>query len=430
MLDPTRRRARRSASRLSALAAVLMVTLTLAACGGDDDEGARIEWKVGTPPGMAAVEPTPQSPRQPDATAPAPDQTAPAEEAPPLSDVASDPPSGPLTPEQRVELQPNELGWIPILEYHNFTTNPDNEEQFTRSYDNFRADLEWLYEHNFYVVPLRDIFLNQIAAPAGKHPVALTFDDSTADQFRYLINDDGSVEIDPNSAVAVLEAFFAEHPDFGRGGFFGVLPKACFNRTATTAESDQTPYCEQKLQWLLDNGYEVGNHTLNHASIQDVDDETFTSEIGGAIDALQEFVPEITADIFVVPYGMYPLADERENQREWMRNGFEYNGRTVQLLGSLQVGSNPAVSPVSTEWDPMWTPRIQAFNQDVLDDWGGLDTWFPAFENEPYMLYVSDGNPDTITIPTDPPSGLGEFDPNKADGKEVIEYDPETGEAL
>ncbi|MGH2562018.1 MAG: polysaccharide deacetylase family protein, partial [Thermomicrobiales bacterium] len=390
------------------------------------------------PPVVAGVEPTPQVPQQTRTTEPPQDQTTtpedeppPSEGPPPPADIASDLPSGPLTAEARVELQPNELGQIPILEYHNFTTDPDDEEQFIRTYDHFRADLEWLYEHNFYVVPLRDIFLNQIAAPAGKHPVALTFDDSTADQFRFLINDDGSVEIDPNSAVGVMEAFYGEHPDFGRGGFFGVLPTACFNRQGTTAESDQTPYCEQKLRWLLDNGYEVGNHTLNHESIQDVDDETFKTEIGGAIAALQEIVPEIEADIFVVPFGMYPLADERENQREWMRNGFEYNGGTVHLLGSLQVGSNPAVSPVSTEWDPMWTPRIQAFNQDVLDDWGGLDTWFPSFESDPTMLYVSDGNPDTITIPSDQPPALdGTFDPAKADGKEVIEYDPETGEVI
>jgi hypothetical protein len=222
-----------------------------------------------------------------------------------------------------------------------------------------------------------------------------------------------------------METFYAEHPDFGRGGFFGVLPHACFNWQGTEAEPDQTEYCQQKLEWLLANGYEIGNHTLNHASIQDVDDETFKTEIGGAIEALQEIVPAIEANIFVVPFGMYPLAEDHEQQREWMRDGFEYNGGTVRLLASLMVGSNPASSPVSTDWDPMWTPRIQACaDQETCLD----ETWKPFFESDPDLLYTSDGNPDTITIPTDQPSALdGTFDAAKAGDLAVIEYDPASG---
>ena len=83
--------------------------------------------------------------------------------------------------------------------------------------------MQWLYDNNFHVVSVRDIVENTINAPAGKHPVALTFDDSTSGQFRYLIAADGSVTIDPDSGVGIMEAFYAQHPDFGRGGYFAVI---------------------------------------------------------------------------------------------------------------------------------------------------------------------------------------------------------------
>lgn len=421
MRDPISRRARRSSSRLSALAAVLALALILTACGGGDDEGAQIEWNPGTPPGLAAVEPTPQEPSE----------DAPSDGTPPPPDIASadERPADPLTPEQRVEWQPNELGKIPILEYHSFTTDPDKEDQYTRTIADFRADLAWLNEHDFYVVPLRDVVLNRIDAPAGKHPVALTFDDSTVGQFRYLINDDGSVDIDPDSAVGIMEAFYAEHPDFGRGGWFATIPNMCFDWQTDAAEPDQTPYCEQKIRFLIEHGYEIGNHTLNHKGLEEVDDETFEKEIGGAIEALQEIDPSIDANIFSLPYGIYPGFSENERQMDMLVNGFQYEGRDVQLIGVLLVGAEPTVSPVSTDWDWAAIQRIQVF--DDADVWGSSAFWFEAFENDPSMLYVSDGNPDTITISTTQPPALdGTFDPAKADGKDVIEYDPETGEVV
>src|SRR5690606_39649592 len=91
-----------------------------------------------------------------------------------------------LSPQELVRYQPNELGMVPILEYHVITTNPAEEAQFVRTADDFRADLEWLYANDFYVVPLSDVVNNTISAPAGKHPVALTFDDGTSSHFSYL----------------------------------------------------------------------------------------------------------------------------------------------------------------------------------------------------------------------------------------------------
>ncbi|HET8524853.1 MAG TPA: hypothetical protein VFL82_16600, partial [Thermomicrobiales bacterium] len=282
-------KSRRVYQRASSLIVVMMVAaLVLAACGGDSgNSGAQIDWKPGTPPGRALAAVTPATgdvaaaPTEPPTgaeTGAPPPTTTTTESAPPAtpdqSSVASktDHNGEPLTEADLKKLQPNELGVVPVLEYHNFTTDPKEAEQYTRTIDDFQKDLQWLYDHDFYVIPLRDLFLDQISAPAGKHPVALTFDDSTVGQFRYLVQQDGSLKIDPNSAVGVMEAFYAEHPDFGRGGWFGVLPKGCFDWQGTKpVEKDQVDLCDDKLRFLLANGYEIGDHTLNHKDLLHVD---------------------------------------------------------------------------------------------------------------------------------------------------------------
>ncbi|HQX63216.1 MAG TPA: hypothetical protein PK593_07120, partial [Thermomicrobiales bacterium] len=77
---------------------------------------------------------------------------------------------------------------------------------------------------------------------------------------------------------------------------------------------------------------------------------------------------------------------------------------------------NPTVSPLSTEYDPYAMARIQAFDDE-------LNKWFGVFEDNPGILYVSDGNPDTVTIPNDLHSWLvGTFDESKVHGRTVIRY--------
>jgi peptidoglycan/xylan/chitin deacetylase (PgdA/CDA1 family) len=426
---------------LLALAAILVVAPALAACGGNDKQGAQIQWIPGTPPGEVAQnpQPTPTEPPLPTNTATdtesattAPSPTKEAAPAPTATAQQAAAVTGrKLSAAELERYKPDELGRIPVLEYHVITTDASLEAQFVRTADDFRADLQWLYDHNFYVIPLRDLVEDQIKAPAGKHPVVLTFDDSTAGQFRYLFAADGTPSIDPDSAVGIMEDFYAAHPDFGRGGFFAVLPteNSCFAWQLEDTEEDQIGHCAEKLQWLVANGYEVGNHTLNHTDLYDVTDDKFAVEIGGAIDAIQKMAPDATADILAIPYGDYPKKGH-EAQREMLRNGFEYKGREIHMLGALMVGSEPAVSPVSTDWDPLYIYRIQAWDKDAqkkdpknLGDAASLTDWFDLFASDPDRLYTSDGDPNTITIPDQPPSSIAEtFDETKADGKEVVRY--------
>src|SRR2546426_544160 len=79
-------------------------------------------------------------------------------------------------------LPPNELGRVMILEYHKID-RPEN--RWTRTPENFRRDLERLWERGYRLVGLNDFLDGKIALPAGATPGLLTFDDPSPHLSRY-----------------------------------------------------------------------------------------------------------------------------------------------------------------------------------------------------------------------------------------------------
>jgi peptidoglycan/xylan/chitin deacetylase (PgdA/CDA1 family) len=312
------------------------------------------------------------------------------------------------SPTARQPLPPNELGQIPILMYHHIGPIAD---EFVRTPVAFRSDLQWLYDHNFYVVNLHDVLTDSIDIPAGKQPVVLTFDDSPASQFAVTATDSGQLLIDHQCAVGIMEAFFAAHPDFGRGGHFGVQPGKLFDWTPTEYFADQTPYAADKLRWLVANGYEIGNHTYDHVNLSELSDDEVEYQLAAADDAIHAVLPDTPIEVVTLPYGMYPDGGD-----DLLLRGFDYQGQHYAWDAALMVGANPTVSPLSTEYDPFAMARIQTFEEEITK-------WFAVMEENPGILYVSDGNPDTVTVPEDlHPWLVGTLDESKIGDRELIRY--------
>ncbi len=232
--------------------------------------------------------------------------------------------------------------------------------------------------------------------------------------------------MDPHSAIGILEDFFSTHPDFGHTAMFGVIGIWCFDFEAP----DQTQYCQQKLQWLVDNGYELANHTWDHQDLSNVTTDVFMQKVGDTTIWLQEQTGQESATTAVVlPYGLFPDTDinpDALDQWHMIRDGFDYDGHHIQLISLMAAGAEPAPSPNSINFDPMSVARIGA--KDEPSEGEGnlfLDYWFGQFLERPDLLYTSDGNPDTITVPSVlPPEQDGLLDTEKiaAEGKELIEY--------
>jgi peptidoglycan/xylan/chitin deacetylase (PgdA/CDA1 family) len=337
--------------------------------------------------------------RRPAAAAPATPTAVPATPTP------TPVPPATLTAEQLDRFKPNELGQVMVLMYH-YLTYDDGE--YSRTPEKFREDLEWLHAHDFYVIPIRDYINNDIKAPAGKRPVVLTFDDGPVSQFSFITDASGKRTVDPKSAIGILEDLFAKYPDFGRGGLFSILPLAPFSWPEA---DDQQPYVAEKLQWLVEHGYEIGDHTVDHVNLRGISDEEIKAELADAVEMTRQYVPSASVEVISVPFGVYPKGGDVT-----LFEGFDYKGKHYAFSGALMVGANPAPSPIDKEFDPYWIPRIRADDTE-------LGKWFQFVEDNPGILYVSDGNPATLTVPNKlAPSLVGQLNDTNLRGKTIVRY--------
>jgi len=273
-------------------------------------------------------------------------------------------------------LAPNELGRVMILEYHKVDYP---EGRWTRTPENFRRDLQRLWERAYRLVALNDFLDGKIALPRGTTPVILTFDDSSPGQFRY-VQRNGDWVIDPDCAVGILETFAREHPGFGKAATFYVLPGA----NPPNRLFNQPELATRKLQYLASQGYEIGNHTLWHAELGRYPKSVVRNQIATAQEWIQRHVPGYRLRTLALPMGSYP------RELHWAVAG-EVNGTAYRLDALLMVSGGAAPSPHSKSFDPYHLPRIQAIDVE-------LDHWIAHFDRHPEDRYVSDGDPTTITV--------------------------------
>jgi peptidoglycan/xylan/chitin deacetylase (PgdA/CDA1 family) len=274
-------------------------------------------------------------------------------------------------------LPPNELGRVMILEYHRIDRP---EARWTRTPENFRRDLRTLWERGYRLVALGDYLDGRIRLPRGTSPVILTFDDSSPGQFR-LLQRDGDWVIDPDCAVGILEAFERERPEFGRAATFYVLPAA----DPPNRLFDQPELAGRKLAHLASRGYEIGNHTLWHANLAKYPEPVVRRQVADAQEWIQRHVPGYRPRSLALPMGAYP------KDPAWVISGGS-NGRSYRHDAILMVAGGAAPSPHARSLDPYRLPRIQAVERD-------LGYWLGHFERRPEERYVSDGEPDTVTVP-------------------------------
>ncbi len=300
---------------------------------------------------------------------------------------------------QSQSLPANELGRVMILEYHKIDYP---EERWTRTPENFRRDLQSLYERGYRLQNLNDLVDRKITVPAGTTPVVLTFDDSSPGQFRYL-EKDGAVQIDPKSGIGVLEAFLREHPDFGRAATFFVLPGA----SRPNRLFDQPAYEGRKLQYLVSHGFEIGNHTLWHANLGKYDETTVRTQIAEAQQWIQRLVPDYRIRTIALPHGVYP------KNVDWALRG-SAKGTSYSHDAILMVAGGPAMSPFDRRFEPTRLPRVQAVEAD-------LTFWLRYFDRNPGERFVSDGDPGTLTVPAGRADGIRR---DTASQVKVIERQP------
>ena len=106
-------------------------------------------------------------------------------------------------------VQPNEIGDIIIAMYHGIQNNPP----YHRTAEDYKKDLQYMYDNGYRLISMRDYIDHNISVAAGYTPIVLTFDDGLRSSFS-LEEVNGELRPVEDSAVGILEAFNAEHPDF------------------------------------------------------------------------------------------------------------------------------------------------------------------------------------------------------------------------
>ncbi len=274
------------------------------------------------------------------------------------------------------DIVPNELGRIPIMEYHSFD---ENEDAFVRSFENFRRDLEFFYTNGFVLISFKDYINQNFNVPFGRMPLIFTFDDGVLSQFNIL--EDGS--IDPDSAIGIMDAFFAAHPDFGRSAIF-YLNQNPFR---------QKDFAAKKLRYLLDTDREIGNHTINHDNLRELDSvsiQTSLSDLQGKIDELLGSPYPLKS--LAYPFGAVP----REENLKYLKNG-QSGAVTYSITHALLVGADPEYPSYHIQFDPYAIRRIQADDSE-FKRWFGRDPSQIIETSYSFIPFVSDGDPKKVSI--------------------------------
>lgn len=277
--------------------------------------------------------------------------------------------SGDIENPQEEVYKYNESGKIIIVMYHKFADVETDE--YSRSFENFRKDLEYLYEHGYRTVSLNDYLENKMKVSVGCTPIILTFDDGTKGQFNLIENENGELVANPNSAVGIMEEFYKEHPDFGLNGTFYINGSSFFSGSGTEKE---------RLEYLINKGFEIGNHTNTHVYLNKASAETIQKEIGLVSNKVNELVG-YKINSLALPYGI-----SSKDYKEYIAKG-TYDEQEYENKIILLVGSNPALSPTSEKLNLLSLPRVRATGGNKRVDCD-LYYWLDVMEKNPKMKYV------------------------------------------
>jgi peptidoglycan/xylan/chitin deacetylase (PgdA/CDA1 family) len=273
-------------------------------------------------------------------------------------------------------LHVDEGGLVPVLMYHRIVDPIPAGDPYDRTPAQLRADLARLDREGYSAISMSDFVAGRIDVPAGRSPVVLTFDDSSRSQFRML----GDGQVDPDSAVGIMNTFAAEHPEFGR--------HAIFYANATLFE--QPADTQRKLDALVRWGYEIGNHTYSHANLATLSPQDAQEEIGKLAALVRRYEPGYRIRHFCIPFGVEP-------HEQGLTTHGVYAGVPYHYVSDVMVGAGPSPSPFAKRFDPAHIARIRAA--------GGpsaplqIDDWLSRLNRGD--RYVSDGDPATITVPAD-----------------------------
>ena len=290
----------------------------------------------------------------------------------------------------------NELNSVPVLMYHRIYNMKNSETKYTggnvdkdgynRTSEAFEKDLRSFYEQGYRMMRLTDFVDGNIDVAFGYSPLILTFDDGINDVVLEGWNTDGSPKFQEGCAIDVLEKIKAEFPDYNVTATFFLNCNLFCNNDADD---------RKVIKWLVDNGYDIGNHTYNHVKLGGMSADQIEKEVGQMYKLLDEIIPGRYVNIIALPYG----SPESSASKPEYGKIFEgtYEGFSYTTKATLLCAWTRSYSPFVRDYDSTAIRRIRAYDNNGV--YWDIEDNFKQLNNG--RRYISDGDPDTIVYPAE-----------------------------
>jgi peptidoglycan/xylan/chitin deacetylase (PgdA/CDA1 family) len=181
------------------------------------------------------------------------------------------------------------------------------------------------------------------------------------------------------AGTGLLE-FKKKYPDYGVTATFFVNSSLFM----------QDKYNNKILNWLVNNGYDIGNHTMSHCDFRNIKSEKVKEEVGGLYQILEGIIPDNYVSIVALPFGS-PYSRSHGNY-ENILNG-NYLGFDYQTKAALRVGWEAETSCFNKDFDATYLKRIRAYDNNGKDY--DIEMNFRLLKDK---RYISDGDYNTIVV--------------------------------
>ncbi len=234
-------------------------------------------------------------------------------------------------------------GDLPIIMYHGITDKKNKTNRFIIHYKTFEKELETLYKNNFRIISFEEWTKKDFKnLKEGQKPFIITLDDASPGQFLY----DDNKKTDSVSGVGVMEKFFEKHPDFGtKKGIIFFIDKA------GGVPFGQEEYVKDKLEFLVEKDYSLGNHSYSHANFKYLNEKQAEEEIKKLEEYIHKFLPGYNINkYFAYPFGSIPSnkikakVDELCEYKFHAWGGLEknrnYDNKTKEPINRIEITGN------------------------------------------------------------------------------------------
>ena len=129
----------------------------------------------------------------------------------------------------------------------------------------------------------------------------------------------------------------------------------------------------KKVRFLVEQGFELCDHTLWHANLAKYCDAVVQEQIARGVLAIDSAVPGYNVRTFALPLGIWPKNRALATTGAWRD---PKSGREVRYSfdAILEVAGPSAPSPYSAQFKPLSLPRVQMVDGELEKELDRLES--------------------------------------------------------